>query len=99
MKALVWPGEATGDVRLGAEYETREIPEELRERAEEYRAKLIEQAAEATDELMEKYLEGEELTNEEIQAGIRELTINTQAYPVLCGSALKHRGVPPVPDA
>src|SRR5699024_6779039 len=99
MKALVWPGDAKGDVSLGAGYETREIPEELRERAEEYRAKLIEQAAEATDELMEKYLEGEELTNDEIQAGIRELTINTQAYPVLCGSAFKNRGVQPMLDA
>ncbi|WP_022917249.1 elongation factor G [Ruania albidiflava] len=99
MKAMVWPGDAKGDVSLGAAYETREIPEDLQAKAEEYRAKLVEQAAEATEELMEKYLEGEELTEEEIRAGVRELTITSQAYPVFCGSAFKNRGVQPMLDA
>jgi len=99
MKAFVWPGDSKGDVTLGAEYETREIPEDLKERAEEYRAKLVEQVAESSDELMEKYLEGEELTNEEIKAGVRQLTITSAAYPVFCGSAFKNRGVQPMLDA
>ena len=99
MKALVWEGDAKGDVSLGAAYETREIPAELQAKAEEYRTKLVEQVAEATEELMEKYLEGEELTNEEIVAGVRELTVTSQAYPVFCGSAFKNRGVQPMLDA
>ncbi|WP_418907102.1 elongation factor G [Glutamicibacter endophyticus] len=99
MKALVWEGDAKGDVSLGAAYETKEIPAELQERAEEYRAKLIEDVAEASEELMEKYLEGEELTIDEIKAGIRKLTVNSEAYPVFCGSAFKNRGVQPMLDA
>ncbi|GAB3191251.1 elongation factor G [Nesterenkonia suensis] len=99
MKALVWPGDAKGDVSLGAEYETREIPEDLKERAEEYRNKLVEAVAEADEELMEKYFEGEELTVDELKTGIRKLTIAGDAYPVLCGSAFKNRGVQPMLDA
>ena len=99
MKALVWPGDAKGDVTMGAEYETREIPEDLVERAEEYRNELIEQVAEADEALMEKYLEGEELTMDELKAGIRKLTVAGEAYPVFCGSAFKNRGVQPMLDA
>ncbi|MHC6177314.1 elongation factor G [Glutamicibacter sp. X7] len=99
MKALVWEGDAKGDVSLGAAYETKEIPADLQEKAEEYRAKLIEDVAEASEELMEKYLEGEELTIDEIKAGIRKLTVNSEAYPVFCGSAFKNRGVQPMLDA
>ncbi|GAA3698499.1 elongation factor G [Zhihengliuella alba] len=99
MKALVWPGDSKGDVTMGAAYETREIPEDLKERAEEYRNKLIEQVAESSEELMEKYLEGEEITNEELKAGIRKMTVNSEAYPVFCGSAFKNRGVQPMLDA
>lgn len=99
MKALVWPGDAKGDVTMGAEYETREIPEDLKERAEEYRNELIENVAEADEELMEKYLEGEELTLDELKAGIRKLTVASEAYPVFCGSAFKNRGVQPILDA
>ncbi len=99
MKALVWAGDAKGDVSLGQSYETREIPEELQEQAEEYRTKLMEQAAEATDELMEKYLEEGDLTNEEIKDGIRHLTVHNEAYPVFCGSAFRNRGVQPILDA
>ena len=99
MKALVWAGDSKGDVSLGQSYETREIPEELQEQAEEYRAKLVEQAAESTEELMEKYLEEGDLTNEEIMAGIRHLTVHNEAYPVFCGSAFRNRGVQPILDA
>ena len=99
MKAYVWPGDAKGDVTMGAEYETREIPDDLQAKAEEYRAELIEAVAESSEELMEKYLEGEELTIDEIKAAIRQLTINGEAFPVLCGSAFKNRGVQPMLDA
>ncbi|MCT1606414.1 elongation factor G [Nesterenkonia massiliensis] len=99
MKALVWPGDAKGDVTMGAEYETREIPEDLVERAEEYRNELIEQVAEADEAIMEKYLEGEELTMDELKEGIRKLTVAGEAYPVFCGSAFKNRGVQPMLDA
>ncbi|WP_018134558.1 elongation factor G [Acaricomes phytoseiuli] len=99
MRALVWPGDAKGDVTMGAKYEVREIPEDLKERAEEYRAQLVETVAEASEELMEKFLEGEELTIDELKAGIRQMTINSEVYPVLCGSAFKNRGVQPMLDA
>ncbi|MBE1515424.1 elongation factor G [Nesterenkonia halotolerans] len=99
MKALVWPGDAKGDVTMGAEYETREIPEELKESAEEYRNTLIEQVAEADDVLMNKYLEGEEISNDELKEGVRKLTVASAAYPVFCGSAFKNRGVQPMLDA
>ena len=69
------------------------IPDDLQERAEEYRAQLVEDAAEANDDLMEKYLEEGELTIEEMKAGIRQLTIASQAYPVMCGSAFKNKGI------
>ncbi|MFW0110987.1 elongation factor G [Rothia sp. CCM 9417] len=99
MQAYVWPGDAKGDVTMGASYETREIPADLVEKAEEYRSQLVEAVAESSEELMNKYLEGEELTLEEIKAGIRQLTVNNEAYPVLCGSAFKNRGVQPMLDA
>ena len=99
MKALVWPGDSKGDVTLGASYETQEIPEELKAKAEEYRAQLIEGVAEANEELLEKFLGGEELSIDEIKAGIRQLTIAGDAYPVLCGSSFKNRGVQPMLDA
>lgn len=99
MKAYVWPGDAKGDVTMGASYETREIPDELKERAEEYRNQLVEAVAEADDDLMTKYLEGEELSIAELKAGIRKITVANEAYPVLCGSAFKNRGVQPMLDA
>ncbi|MCM3556475.1 MULTISPECIES: elongation factor G [Janibacter] len=99
MRALVWPGDAKGDVTMGAAYEVQEIPADLLEKAEEYRNHLVERVAEADDELMEKYLGGEELTVEELKAGIRQLTITSQLYPIFCGSAFKNRGVQPVLDA
>ncbi|WP_210479785.1 elongation factor G [Naasia sp. SYSU D00948] len=99
MRALVWPGDAKGDVTMGASYEIQEIPAELQERAEEYRHKLIETVAETDDALLEKYFGGEELTPEEIKGAIRKLTIASEIYPVLCGSAFKNRGVQPMLDA
>ncbi|MFR2394212.1 MAG: elongation factor G [Varibaculum cambriense] len=87
-----------GDPTLGAVLEYAEIPDDLKDRAVEYREKLIDAAAEANDELMEAYLENGELTNEQIIAGIRELTLKSEIYPVFAGSAFKNKGVQPVLD-
>jgi len=99
MRALVWPGDAKGDVTMGAKYEVQEIPADLQAKAEEYRAKLIETVAETDDVLLEKFFGGEEITVPEIKAAIRKLTVNNEIYPVLCGSAFKNRGVQPMLDA
>ena len=99
MKAYVWPGDAKGDVSMGASYEVQDIPADLVEKAEQYRAELVEAVAESSEELMEKYLEEGELTIPEIKAGIRQLVIAGEAFPVLCGSAFKNRGVQPMLDA
>ena len=99
MKAHVWPGDAKGDVSMGASYEVQDIPADLVEKAEQYRAELVEAVAEANEELMEKYLEEGELTIPEIKSGIRQLVISGEAFPVLCGSAFKNRGVQPMLDA
>lgn len=99
MKAYVWPGDAKGDVTMGSSYEVQEIPADLVEKAEQYRAELVEAVAEASEELMEKYLEEGELTIPEIKSGIRQLVISGEAFPVLCGSAFKNRGVQPMLDA
>ncbi|GAB3075782.1 elongation factor G [Intrasporangium mesophilum] len=98
-RALVWPGDAKGDVTMGAKYEIQDIPEDMLEQVEEYRQHLVERVAESDDDLMEKYLGGEELTPEEIKAGIRQLTVTSELYPVICGSAFKNRGVQPMLDA
>lgn len=94
-RALTWRGE----VQKGEDYTIEEIPADLVEKAEEYRSALVEAVAEADEELLEKYLGGEELTEAEIKAGIRKLTIAGEAYPVLCGSAFKNKGVQPMLDA
>ena len=99
MKAYVWPGDAKGDVTMGSSYEVQEIPADLVEKAEQYRAELVEAVAESSEELMEKYLEEGELTIPEIKSGIRQLVISGEAFPVLCGSAFKNRGVQPMLDA
>lgn len=95
MRALVWRGETA----LGEKYEIEDIPADLQEKAEQYRAELLESVAETSDELLEKFLGGEELTVAEIKAGIRQLTTSSEAYPVLCGSAFKNKGVQPMLDA
>ncbi|MCM3125745.1 MULTISPECIES: elongation factor G [Bacillaceae] len=84
---------------LGTEITEGEIPEEYKAQAEEYREKLIEAVAELDEELMEKYLGGEELTIEEIKAAIRKGTTNVEFYPVICGSAFKNKGVQLMLDA
>mgnify|MGYP000853328421 CR=1 FL=1 len=99
MRALVWPGDAKGDVTMGAKYEVQEIPAELKDQADEYRMALVERVAESSDELMEKYLEEGDLTVAELKAGIRALTVSSTLYPILCGSAFKNRGVQPMLDA
>ncbi|MDO5720798.1 MAG: GTP-binding protein, partial [Actinomycetaceae bacterium] len=99
MKALYFPEkDDKGNDTFGAVVEEGEIPEELVADAEAYREAMMEAAAEATEELMDKFLEEGELTKEEIQQGIRELTINSEAYPVFCGSAFKNKGVQPMLD-
>jgi elongation factor G len=95
MRALTWRGET----EMGAKYEIEAIPADLQAKAEEYRAAMLETVAESDDDLMEKYLGGEELTVAEIKSGIRKLTISSQVYPVLCGSAFKNKGVQPMLDA
>lgn len=94
MKAVVWKGD-----QLGAKYEYTDIPSDLLEQAKEYRQALIETACEADEALMEKYFEGEELTEEEIKAAIRKGTINLLFNPVLCGSSFKNKGVQTLLDA
>ncbi|WP_022893886.1 elongation factor G [Agromyces subbeticus] len=99
MRALTWRGDSKGDVKMGAEYAIEEIPADLVDKAAEYRTALLEAVAETNDELMEKYFGGEELTVAEIKSAIRGLTVNSDIYPVLCGSAFKNRGVQPMLDA
>ena len=99
MRALVWEGDAKGDVTMGAKYDIQEIPADLKDKAEEYHNALVERVAESSDELMEKYLEEGELSIAEIKAGIRALTVRSELYPVICGSAFKNRGVQPMLDA
>ncbi|RYV51056.1 elongation factor G [Pengzhenrongella frigida] len=94
-KALVWRGETA----LGEVYSTEEIPADMVEKAVEYRAAIIEAVADTSEEMLEKYLAGEEFTIAEIKAGIRQLVITGEAYPILCGSAVKNKGVQPMLDA
>jgi elongation factor G len=94
MKAIYW-----NEDDLGLTFEEADIPEDLIAQAEEYREKLIEAAAESSDELTEKYLEGGELTNEEIKQGIRQRTIANDIVPAFCGSAFKNKGVQTMLDA
>ena len=93
MRAIVY-----GD-KLGKDEEFVEIPEDLREKSQEYRQLLLEAVAESDDELMMKYLDGEDLTEEEINTGIRKMTIACKMTPVTCGSSYKNKGVQPLLDA
>ena len=95
MKAITWRGK----VEVGAEPTIEEIPADLMERAEQYREQLLDTVAETDEELMEKYFGGEELTIDEIKGAIRKLTINSEVYPVLCGTAYRNKGVQPLLDA
>ncbi|MDG3009106.1 elongation factor G [Rhodococcus sp. D2-41] len=95
MKAITW----RGVVEIGAEPTIEEIPADLADKAAEYREKLLETVAESDEALMEKYFGGEELTVEEIKGAIRKMTVASELYPVLCGSAFKNKGVQPMLDA
>ncbi|HZH02827.1 MAG TPA: GTP-binding protein, partial [Myxococcaceae bacterium] len=94
MKALVFQ-----ETEHGSRYDLAEIPEELRASAEDFRVKMIEAAAEQDDGLMEKYLEGKEISDEELRAALRKGCLGMKLFPVLCGSAFKHKGVQPLLDA
>ncbi|APH06668.1 elongation factor G [Bacillus weihaiensis] len=84
---------------LGTDIVDKEIPEEYQEQAEEYREKLVEAVAELDEDLMERYLGGEEISNDELKAAIRKGTLNVEFYPVICGSAFKNKGVQKMLDA
>ncbi len=94
MRALVYDSD-----KLGAKYSIKEIPEELKEKAEEYHAHLLEKIAEIDDDLMEKYLEDHDFSVEDIKKGIRKGTIELKFLPVLCGASFKNKGVQPLLDA
>ncbi len=94
MQAIYW-----NDETLGTRYEARNIPGNLEGLCQEWREKLVEAAAEASEELMERYLEGGELTPEEIRSGIRTRTLANEIVPALCGSAFKNKGVQAMLDA
>jgi elongation factor G len=92
MKAIIYKDD------LGAEWEETEIPEEVRDLAEEYREKLLEAVADQDEELMMMYLEGEESDPDQIRAAIRKATLDIRMTPVFCGSAFKNKGVQPLLD-
>jgi elongation factor G len=94
MKAILWHDET-----MGAKYSVEEIPENLKKKAEAFRMQLIEIIAETDDVLLEKFLEGETPTKEELKAGIRAATIDLKVFPVICGSAFKNKGVQTLLDA
>jgi elongation factor G len=94
MEAIYWD-----DSTQGMRFEARDIPAELAEAAAEWREKMVESAAEANEELMNKYLETGELSEDEIKQGLRQRTINNEIFPMLCGSAFKNKGVQAMLDA
>ena len=94
MKAIIWDEESRG-----MEYELQDIPEDMVDLCNEWREAITEAAAEANEEFMEKYLEGVELTNEEIKEGLRTRTLKSEIVPMLCGSAFKNKGVQAMLDA
>ncbi|OLF35161.1 translation elongation factor G [Psychrobacter sp. C 20.9] len=94
MKAIYWD-----EASQGMQYDERDIPTELQDKADEYREYLIESAAEANEELMNEYLENGELTVDQIHSAIRQLTIDNEIIPLLCGTAFKNKGVQKMLDA
>jgi elongation factor G len=94
MKAVIW-----NDETLGSEYDVVEIPADLVEKAKEYRAHMIEAISEFDDKLMEKFIEGQPISNDEIRAGLRKATIALKIFPVICGTAFKNKGVQTMLDA
>jgi elongation factor G len=94
MKAVVWKDET-----MGAEYETEEIPAELKKKAEAFHAQLVESVAENDDEMLHKFLEGEEITADELRSSLRKSTIALKVFPVVVGTSFKNKGVQPLLDA
>ncbi len=94
MKAVIWEDES-----LGAKFHEEEIPADLKEKAEEYREKLLEAAADADEALMEKYLDGKPISEAELRAAIRKATLALKIVPVVCGTAFRNKGVQPMLDA
>ncbi len=94
MRAVIWRDET-----LGAQFDITEIPEDLAEKAKEYREKMIEAISEYDDHLFEKFIHGEAVSNDEIRAGIRKATVGLKIFPVICGSAFKNKGVQTMLDA
>ena len=95
MVAYYWKDEAD----LGAKYDTIDIPDDLKDKAEQYHTELLEAVAESDEDLLEKYLGGEEISQQEIRSAVRKMTIEQSAFPVFCGSAFKDKGVQPMLDA
>jgi elongation factor G len=94
MKSIVWQ-----DDTMGAEYVTEEIPAELKKKAEAFHAQLVESIAENDDEILHKFLEGEEITSDELRSSLRKSTIALKVFPVVVGTAFKNKGVQPLLDA
>jgi elongation factor G len=94
MRGVIWHDET-----LGSQYDVVDIPDDLKEKAKEYRALMIEAISEHDEALMHKFIEGEAVTNDEIRAGIRKATIALQIFPVICGTAFKNKGVQTMLDA
>ena len=94
MKAIIWKDET-----MGAEYETDEIPADLKKKAEAFHAQLVESIAENDDEILHKFLEGEEITADELRSSLRKSTIALKVFPVVVGTAFKNKGVQPLLDA
>jgi elongation factor G len=94
MKAIIWKDET-----LGAEYVTEEIPAELKKKAEAFHAQLVETVAENDDDMLHKFLEGEEISADELRASLRKSTIGLKVFPVVVGTAFKNKGVQPLLDA
>ena len=94
MKAVYWDGDD-----MGTTFELKDIPEDMQSMAEEWHEKMVESAAEANEEIMDKYLEEGDLSEEDIRAGLRERTLNNEIVPCLCGSAFKNKGVQTMLDA
>ncbi len=94
MKAIYWDGDD-----MGTTFELRDIPEDMQNIANEWREKMVESAAESNEEIMDKYLEEGDLSEEDIKSGLRERTLNNEIVPCLCGSAFKNKGVQTMLDA
>ena len=94
MKAIVWQ-----DDTIGAEYSTEEIPAELKKKAEAFHAQLVESVAETDDAILHKFLEGEEISANELRASLRRATIALKVFPVVVGTAFKNKGIQPLLDA